>query len=80
MSEPHDHSHPDHEHDHSHEAENPSASVAVALDDSGSQALSDALRSSFAIIKIIMVGLVIVFLGSGVFIVPPNQKAIVLHF
>lgn len=48
-------------------------------EDAGSEALSDALRSSFFIVKIIMVGLVIVFLGSGFFTVGPQEKAIVLR-
>ncbi len=46
--------------------------------DSGSQALSEALRSSFVVVKIVMVILVIVFLGSGVFTVGPNERAIKL--
>jgi modulator of FtsH protease HflK len=49
-------------------------------DDSGSQALSDALRSSFAIVKVLMIGLVLVFLGSGFFTVGPQEKAIKLRF
>lgn len=49
-------------------------------DDSSSQALSDALRSSFAIIKVLMVGLVLVFLGSGFFTVGPQEKAVILRF
>lgn len=72
MSEPHDH--------HDHEHENVTTPASVPADDSGSQALSEALRSSFAIVKIIMVVLVIVFIGSGIFTVPPNQKAVVLRF
>jgi len=48
-------------------------------EDAGSQALADALRSSFVIVKIIMVVLVIAFLASGVFTVGPNQRAIVLR-
>jgi membrane protease subunit HflK len=47
--------------------------------DSGSQALSEALRSSFFVVKIVMVGLVIVFLGSGFFTVGPNERAIILR-
>ena len=72
MSEPHDH----HNHGHEHEPSTP----PVAVEDSGSQALSEALRSSFGIVKVIMFALVIVFLGSGIFTVPPNQKAVVLRF
>jgi modulator of FtsH protease HflK len=49
-------------------------------EDSSSQALADALRSSFAVVKILMVGLILVFLGSGFFTVGPQEKAIVLRF
>jgi membrane protease subunit HflK len=48
-------------------------------EDAGSQALADALRSSFFIVKIIMVVLVVAFLGSGFFTVGPQQKAIILR-
>lgn len=54
--------------------------VPEVVDDSGTQALSDALRSSFAILKIIMVGLVVVFLLSGIKIVEQQNKAILLRF
>jgi membrane protease subunit HflK len=47
--------------------------------DTGSQALSEALQSSFGIVKIVMVVLVIVFLGSGFFKVGPNEQAIILR-
>lgn len=56
------------------------APVPQAPDDSSSQALSEALRSSFVIIKLIMIGLVVVFLGSGFFTVRPQEKAIRLRF
>lgn len=49
-------------------------------EDVSSQALSDALRSSFVIIKILMIGLVVVFLGSGFFTVGPQEKALILRF
>jgi membrane protease subunit HflK len=48
--------------------------------DAGSQALAEALRSSFAIVKFLMVVLVLVFLGSGFFIVGPQERAIILRF
>jgi modulator of FtsH protease HflK len=48
-------------------------------EDAGSQALSDALRSSFFIVKIIMVVLVLAFLSSGFFTVGPQEKAILLR-
>ena len=48
-------------------------------EDAGSMALAEALRSSFVIVKIIMVALVLLFLGSGFFKVEPQYKAIVLR-
>src|ERR1041385_2473597 len=48
--------------------------------DSGSQALSEALRSSFTIVKFLMVVLVLVFIASGIFQVGPQERAIRLHF
>jgi membrane protease subunit HflK len=48
--------------------------------DSGSQALSEALRSSFALVKFVMVVLVLVFLGSGIFQVKQGTTAILLRF
>ena len=49
-------------------------------EDAGSQALSEALRSSFAIVKALMIALVVVFFGSGFFTVGPQEKAIKLRF
>ena len=48
--------------------------------DAGSQALSEALRSSFAIVKIVMAILLVVFLASGFFKVNPQEQAIILRF
>jgi len=73
MSE-HDH----HHHDHPH-AE-PKAPVPLMPDDAGSTALSEALSSSFLIVKILMALLVLLFFGSGFFIVEPQQRAVVLRF
>src|SRR5882724_11901131 len=47
--------------------------------DSGSQALSEALRSSFFVVKIVMVLLVGVFIFSGFFVVGPTERAIKLR-
>jgi membrane protease subunit HflK len=49
-------------------------------EEAGSQALAQALRSSFAIVKFIMVVLVGLFLFSGFFTVGPQEKAIILRF
>jgi membrane protease subunit HflK len=48
--------------------------------DAGSQALAEALRSSFVIVKIAMAALIVVIFTSGIFTVGPQEKAIVLHF
>jgi len=48
--------------------------------DAGSQALAEALRSSFVIVKFVMAILVVVFLASGFFTVGPQQQAIILRF
>jgi modulator of FtsH protease HflK len=57
----------------------PPATPPPPAEDAGSQALSEALRSSFFIVKIIMVILVLLFLGSGFFKVEPQYKAILLR-
>jgi modulator of FtsH protease HflK len=61
------------EHDH-HDSE------AQMPDDAGSQALAEALRSSFAIVKITMLLMVVTFFASGFFQVGPQEKAVVLRF
>lgn len=48
--------------------------------DSGSQALAEALRSSFGIVKFVMALLFVLFLASGFFTVGPQEKAILLRF
>lgn len=48
--------------------------------DSGSHALAEALRSSFAIVRFVLVGLVLLFLISGFFSVGLQEKAIILRF
>ncbi|HEY2083266.1 MAG TPA: protease modulator HflK [Verrucomicrobiae bacterium] len=67
-----EHSHPHDEHVHSHPPETPV--------DSGSQALTEALRSSFAIVRFVMGVLIVVFLCSGFFKVEPNERAMILRF
>ncbi|MCX8108548.1 MAG: SPFH domain-containing protein, partial [Verrucomicrobiae bacterium] len=49
------------------------------FEDASAQALSEALRSSFKIIRVIMIGLVLLFLCSGVFVVQPNEQVILLR-
>lgn len=45
-----------------------------------SRALEEALKSSFGIVKLLMLGVVIYFICSGVFIVGPEQQAVILRF
>ncbi|MDB4744924.1 SPFH domain-containing protein, partial [Verrucomicrobia bacterium] len=54
--------------------------VSRPMEDSSTRALSDALSSSFKIVKVLMVALVVIFLGSGIFTVEPNEVAVVLRF
>jgi modulator of FtsH protease HflK len=47
--------------------------------DAGSQALSEALRSSFSIVKFVMLLLIGLFLASGLFTVGPQERAIIIR-
>jgi len=58
----------------------PSSLPPEPVEDAGTQALSEALSSSFRIIKVLMAALVAVFFCSGVFTVNPNEVAVVLRF
>src|SRR5216117_1056457 len=49
------------------------------VEDARAQALSEALRSSFGIVKFLMAALVVAFIFSGVFTVKPNQIAVKLR-
>jgi membrane protease subunit HflK len=64
----------------SNESERPQPAPPATPVDSGSQALAEALRSSFAIVKVVMVVLLAVFIFSGFFTVGPQEKAIILRF
>src|SRR5258706_4674894 len=55
------------------------APLPDAPDDAGSQALSEALRSGFAIIQFVMVGLVLLFVFSGFFTVGTQETAVILR-
>ena len=48
--------------------------------DSGNKSLSDALRVSFVILKLIMVVLVLLYFASGVYTVQQNERALVMWF
>jgi modulator of FtsH protease HflK len=66
--------------DHPHPHNEPTPPAPENPMDAGSQALAEALRSSFAIVKFLMVALVLIFLASGFFQVGPQEKAIILRF
>jgi membrane protease subunit HflK len=72
----------EHEHGNHEHAPGPSASAPAPLtpDDAGSQALAEALRSSFAIVKFVMLLLIVLFFVSGLFQVGPQEKAVILRF
>lgn len=78
MSDEHEHHH--HEHERGHERGPAALAPLETPEDAGSRALTEALRSSFAIVKFVMVALVIVFFASGIFQVKPQEKAAVLRF
>jgi len=73
----HDH---ESEHPHHHGHEHSHAPAPVTPEDAGSQALEEAMRSSFVIVKVAMVLMVFVFLGSGFFTVGAQEKAVILRF
>ena len=73
----HEHRHT-HEYEHHHDADQ-DCPVHGKLDP-GERSLSEALRISFIVLKVIMIVLVIAFLVSGFKTVGPGEKAIVLRF
>ena len=63
------------DHDHHDHSQPP-----LVAQDAGSQALAEALRSSFVIVKIAMVALVVIIFAAGFFTVGPQEKAVILRF
>ena len=78
MSDEHEHHHPEHAHEPHVPA--PSPVTPETPDDAGSQAMAEALRSSFAIVKFVLAALVVLFFVSGIFQVGPQEQAIILRF
>ncbi len=71
------------EHNHHNHSDEESAQKSAAVRaeaDSAMNSLSEALRISFIILKLIMVALIIFFIGSGFRTVQPDEAAIVLRF
>ena len=77
----HTHDH-DHDHGHGHDHADGEAANRPLLEemDAGQRSLTDALRLSFGILKLIMLAVTVLFLASGIFNVGPNEKALVLTF
>lgn len=70
----HDHPHPE------HEQPSAPAPAPVTGDDAGNQALSEALQSSFRVVRFLLLILAVFFLWSGVRTVDQNEVAIKLRF
>ena len=69
---PFEHHHEHHDHEHEEEL--------VQELDPAQQSLADALRVSFLILKIVMVALLVLYLGSGIFSVDAQHNAVRLRF
>jgi membrane protease subunit HflK len=70
--------HHDHDHDHDHSGCRPQTTFEPQ--DAAGQSLTTALRTSFRILKIIMLILIVLFLASGIFKVQQDEQALVLIF
>lgn len=71
-----------HSHDHHHQSGcgcKPQGSAFEPQDAAG-QSLTSALRTSFTILKVIMIVLIVLFLASGIFKVREDEQALVLRF
>lgn len=80
---PHDHDHApeskhDHHHGHSHAHSHDEPSVQTI--DPAQQSLSDALRVSFGLLRLVMIVLVVVYLFSGFYQVGEQEEAVVTRF
>jgi membrane protease subunit HflK len=80
MKHDHDHHHHDPAHGHEDHGHPPAPPEPGLAGDAGSQALEEALRSSFIIVKVAMVLMAVAFLGSGFFTVGAQEKAVILRF
>ena len=65
---------------HDHDPIPPAAEPPAPMLDAGSRALEEAFRSSFIVVKVVMVLLLVVFVFSGVKTVGPQEKAVILRF
>jgi modulator of FtsH protease HflK len=69
----------EHGHSHHHHEDDKFPELPLSEFDPGSKSLAEALRISFIVLKVIMILLVVVFIGSGFFTVDTSEKAIVLR-
>jgi membrane protease subunit HflK len=69
-----------HQHNHEHSACGCKPQAPFEPQDSAGRSLTSALRTSFMILKVIMVILVVIFLTSGIFKVQQDEQALVLRF
>ncbi len=76
----HSHSHGPGDADHHHHSAAPEPPPESPFEDSSTQALSDALKSSFVVVRVVMAGLIVLFFASGIFTVGPQEVAIKLLF
>lgn len=67
--------HHHHHHHHDHESVLPEPEL-----DPGNRALADALRLVFGVLKLCMLGIVVLFVWSGLFEVDQNEVALILRF
>lgn len=80
MAHSHSHDHPhDHDHGHAHDHGHVVPPPAEPLDPAN-QSLSDALRRSFGVLKLLMVAMVILYLLSGWFSVKPGEEGFIIRF
>ena len=68
------------DHDHKNHPPATPENRAPEMQDASSQALAEALKSSFVIVKIAMFALVVIIFAAGFFTVGPQEKAIILRF
>ena len=76
----HSHSHGPGDEHHHHDTNAPDPTPEAPIEDSSTQALADALKSSFLVVRIVMAGLIVLFFASGIFTVGPQEVAIKLLF
>lgn len=76
----HSHSHGPGDEHHDHAGASPEPQHESPMEDSSTQALSDALKSSFVVVRVVMAGLIVLFFASGIFTVGPQEVAIKLLF